>query len=70
MTPTEQRLLSTLKLTVNKQGHLPNCGHGQWLNGWGGQTRHECDVEGCRRTGQPCSRNCAQVRVALRLEVA
>lgn len=68
MTPTQQ-LRSALALTVNKSGHLANCGHLQWLNGWGGQTRHECDVEGCRRTGQPCSKPCQTVRAALRLEL-
>ena len=63
------QLHSALTVTVNKAGHLPNCGHGQWLNGWSNQTRHECDVPDCRRTGQPCSRPCAQVRAALKLEV-
>lgn len=64
-----QQLHSALSLVVNKQGHLANCGHLQWLNGWGGQTRHECDVPDCRRTGQPCSRPCQAVRQALRLEI-
>lgn len=69
MTITEQ-LHSALSLTVGKSGHLPNCGHLQWLNGWSAHTRHECDVPDCRRTGQPCSRPCQQVRSALKLPIA
>lgn len=67
---TAAQLRSALALTVDKRGHLLNCGHGQWLQGWGFQTRHECDVENCRKTGQPCSKKCQTVRAALRIEVA
>lgn len=67
MTPTQQ-LHSALLLTVDRKGHLPSCGHRQWLQGWGAHTRHDCDVPDCPRTGQPCSKRCQEVRAALRLE--
>lgn len=70
MTPLAAQFRSALAGTVGKSGHLPSCGHGQWLQSWSFDTRHECDVEECDRTGQPCSKRCAQVRAALRLEVA
>lgn len=69
MTPTAQ-LHAALKLTVNRKGHLDSCGHGLWLQSWSFDTRHECDVEGCPKTGQPCTPRCAAVRAALALEVA
>lgn len=62
-----QQLHAALKLTVTPKGHHPDCAHQQWRGDWDNRSRHECDVDGCDRTGQPCSKRCAQVRAALRL---
>jgi hypothetical protein len=68
MTAREQQLHSALTLTVTPKGHHPDCPHRQWRGDWDNRSRHECDVEGCDRTGQPCSKRCAQIRQALRIE--
>ncbi len=71
MTPIAQ-LRAALALTVGKSGHLPNCAHRQWVDGFTNQPgqRHACDLADCDGEGSPCTKRCAQVRAALALEVA
>lgn len=64
-----QQLRAALTLCLTKDGHLPVCGHRQWLFGYCRTVRHACDLDDCDGEGAPCSRKCAQVRAALLLDV-